>query len=325
MSEETTRWNEMATAMMGNWMDTSSQIWKSWFELADNMAEMPKLTDKTTPFAELNQRFTDNQQLFLKFLQLSFKAWQDIFPKVESGENWQETLKNYTTQMQEQLKHFSQSTLKNNEDRQKLWEIYLKEVQTLNKVWMASMGAFFQPMSDAITSMGEPWVAMNNAYWKSFYDENMSKYLQMPLVGPNRQFSGKLLKGFDAWSNLYRASQNYQLILADIQVKSFEALMEKLVKMAANGETVNDLPTFQRIWTAVADEEFEKAFCQEKNLKIRGEFLNNLNLYRLQQQDLQEIWMKSMNMPSRQEVDELHKTIYELRKEVKSLKKTLDM
>ncbi len=324
MSEETTSWNEMATAMMGNWMDTSSQIWKSWFDLMGNMPTMPKMTDKQTPFTELSQRFADNQQLFLKFLQLSFKAWQDIFPKVESGENWQETMKNYTRQMQQQLNSFSQSTLKTAEDRQKLWELYLKEVQQINQLWMASLGAFFQPMSGAISGMGEPWIELNNVYWKLFYDESLSKYWQMPLVGPTREFSNKLLKGFDAWANLYRASQNYQFVLADIQVQSFEALMEKLVTMASNGEMVTDWKDFQRIWTSVADAEFEKAFCKEKNLKIRGQFLNALNLYRIQQQELQEIWMQGMNMPSRGEIDEMHKTIYELRKEVKSLKKALE-
>jgi archaellum component FlaC len=33
--------------------------------------------------------------------------------------------------------------------------------------------------------------------------------------------------------------------------------------------------------------------------------------------------MKMMNLPIRSEVDEIHKNIYELRKEVKSLKKKL--
>jgi class III poly(R)-hydroxyalkanoic acid synthase PhaE subunit len=325
MSEETTSWNNMATAMMGNWIDTSNQIWKSWADLMGNMPTMAKITDNTTPFTELSQRFADNQELYLKFLQLSFKAWQDIFPKVESGENWQDILKNYTQQMQDQLKHFSDSSLKTTEDKQKLWEIYLKEVQNLNQLWLASIGAFFQPMSGAISGMGEPWIELNNVYWKLFYDENLSKYWQMPLVGPTRQFSGKLLKGFDAWTNLYHASQNYQLILADIQVKSFEALMEKLANMASKGEIVKDWKEFQKIWTSVADAEFEKAFCQEKNLKIRGQFINSLNLYRIQQQELQEIWLKGLNIPSRQEIDEMHKTIYELRKEVKSLKKALGM
>ncbi len=68
MSEETTRWNEMASAMMGNWMNTSNQIWKSWFDLVGSMPTMPQMTNKTTPFAELSQRFDDNHQLFLSYI-----------------------------------------------------------------------------------------------------------------------------------------------------------------------------------------------------------------------------------------------------------------
>jgi hypothetical protein len=51
--------------------------------------------------------------------------------------------------------------------------------------------------------------------------------------------------------------------------------------------------------------------------------LNSLNTYRIQQQALMDVWMKALNMPLRSEIDEVHKTIYELRKEVKSLKKTI--
>jgi uncharacterized protein YlxW (UPF0749 family) len=36
-----------------------------------------------------------------------------------------------------------------------------------------------------------------------------------------------------------------------------------------------------------------------------------------------ELWLRLMNIPARSEVDEVHKNIYELRKEVKILKKTL--
>ncbi len=323
MSQETTQWSQAATSMIENWLDSSNQIWKNWFELMGNVPSINQKDSLTTPFTELSQRYVDNQQLLLGFLQLSFKAWQDIFPQVKAGESWQDTLIHYSQKMQKQLEEFSQNTLKTAEDRQKLWGLYLKEVQQINQLWTASLGAFFQPMSGAIAGTSEPWVELNNLYWKLFYDESFSKYWQMPLTGPTREFSGKLLKGFDAWANLYHASQNYQLLLADIQVHSFEALMKKLVAMAEKGEIITDWQDFQRVWTSVADAEFEKAFCQEKNLKVRGQFLNALNQYRIQQQDLQEIWMKTVNIPSRREVDEMHKTIYELRKEVKSLKKML--
>jgi hypothetical protein len=106
-------------------------------------------------------------------------------------------------------------------------------------------------------------------------------------------------------------------------VQSFEELMRELISLAEKGEPVKDWRKFQQLWGQVADGVFEKAFCQEENLKVRGRFVNSLNAYRLHQQGLMEVWMKAMDMPLRSEVDEVHKTIYELRKEVKNLKKSL--
>jgi class III poly(R)-hydroxyalkanoic acid synthase PhaE subunit len=99
--------------------------------------------------------------------------------------------------------------------------------------------------------------------------------------------------------------------------------MIELITLAEKGEKVRDWRQFQDIWSRVADDVFEKEFCEENNLKIRGNFLNALNTYRLYQQELTELWLKMMNMPARSEIDEMHKSIYELRKEVKALKKAL--
>ena len=46
-------------------------------------------------------------------------------------------------------------------------------------------------------------------------------------------------------------------------------------------------------------------------------------LFRLYQQQLMEVFLKMYGLPTRTEVDEIHHSIYELRKEVKNLKKVL--
>jgi polyhydroxyalkanoate synthesis regulator phasin len=46
-------------------------------------------------------------------------------------------------------------------------------------------------------------------------------------------------------------------------------------------------------------------------------------IYRLYQQQLMEVFLKMYDLPIRSEVDEIHHSIYELRKDVKSLKKAL--
>ena len=100
--------------------------------------------------------------------------------------------------------------------------------------------------------------------------------------------------------------------------------MEDLLAQAKDGKPVKTWKEFQQRWAISADQVFEEAFCEEKNLKVRGKFINALNRYRIQQQGILEEWLKTFNLPTRSEVDEIHQTIYQLRKEVKSLKKSLE-
>lgn len=320
MTQDTSKWSDMTREVMNTWIETNSQVWNSWFELMGNVPNSPFVKESKSTINDLSQRLTHNQELLVRFFQLSYKAWQDIYPKVKAGDSWQEVLDAYSGKLYQQLESFAKQT----QNTQQLWQLYLKEVQTINQLWTASLGSLFQPMSQALAGTGEPWTELNTLYWDIFYQDTWGKYLSVPLVGPNRELTGKILKGFDSWTLLYRASQQYQLVLADVQVRSFEALMKKLVEMAENGEFVTDVRKFQLIWGKVADKVFEEAFCEEKNLKIRGQFLNALNAYRLEQQKLMEVGMRGVNLPTRSEVDEMHKTIYELRKEVKKMKKILE-
>jgi polyhydroxyalkanoate synthase subunit PhaE len=320
----TQTWNELTNEMVNTWTETGTKMWKSWFDL---MTAVPPVNltqnGQENPVTEVAQRFFDNRELMVKFLKISVDAWQDLFPKIENGANWQEVLNKYTEQMRQQLSSFSKGYINNTQDTAKLWNLYVEQTQKVSQIWLNPANFSMETMTQALTGNPNALIEINHLYWKLLYEDTFGNLLQSPLLGPTREFNSKLVGGFEAWRELYKASGDYQIILADIQVKSFEALMKKLVEMAEKGKQVANWKEFQTIWSQVSDDVFEQAFCQEDNLKIRGSFLNALNGYRIKQQELMEISMKMMNMPLRSEVDEMHKTIYELKKEVKGLKKTL--
>ncbi|MFQ4141030.1 class III poly(R)-hydroxyalkanoic acid synthase subunit PhaE [Chlorogloeopsis sp. ULAP02] len=323
MQKETNSWSGMADQVMKTWTDVGTQAWKSWFDMMALAARNP-IADTKPGVESINQRFVENQELLLRLLQLSFHTWQDLFPKVESGEDWQHSLKNYTEQLRAQVEDYSQGTLKVNQNAAELWQLYLKETQKFSQLWANALGATVDPLSQAtVTGTSQPWIELNNLYWNLLYEQSFGSLMQIPLLGPSREINGKLLRSFNGWTTLYRASVDYQILLAEIQAQSFEELMRELISLAEKGEKVKDWRQFQELWGRIADDVFEKAFCFEDNLKVRGRFLNALNNYRLDQQELMEVWMKMMNLPLRSEVDEVHKSIYELRKEVKNLKKAL--
>jgi class III poly(R)-hydroxyalkanoic acid synthase PhaE subunit len=323
MEKETAAWTGMADQLVNTWTEVGTQMWKSWADLM-GLATRNPIANAKPGMDSITQRFVDNQQLLIRLLQLSFNSWQEILPKIESGENWQQFLTNYNEQVRKQLNEFSSSTLKVSQDATELWQLYLNQTQKFGQLWAKSLGASIAPFNQASLSGGtQPWIELSNLYWNLLYEESFGSLMQSPLLGPAREFNGKLLRSYDAWINLYRASIDYQVVLANVQVQSFEELMRELISLAEKGEPVKDWRKFQQLWGQVADGVFEKAFCQEENLKVRGRFVNSLNAYRMHQRRLMEVWMQAMDIPLRSEVDEVHKTIYELRKEVKSLKKTL--
>ncbi|MFZ1025053.1 MAG: class III poly(R)-hydroxyalkanoic acid synthase subunit PhaE [Limnoraphis robusta] len=324
MDRDTTTWTKMASHLTNVWVETGTQMWKSWFDLMDDSASADDTATEPSPdFKSAAQRFANNQELFVRFIKLSFEAWKEVFPKAEAGEDWQQVLKKYTQQMRTQLDQFSAETLKTSQDTAQLWQLYIKEMQKFSQLWTATLGVSMKPMGKGVNGATEPWLELNNLYWNLLYEETFGSLMQSPVLGPSREFHGKVLRAFDAWANVYRGSIDYQIVLADIQIRSFEELMQELISLAEKGKKVEDWRQVQRLWSAIADRVFEKEFCKEDNLKIRGNFLNALNTYRLHQQELMELWLKTMNMPVRSEVDEVHKNIYELRKQIKTLNKQL--
>jgi polyhydroxyalkanoate synthase subunit PhaE len=314
-------WNETATDMMNTWTQTGTKMWQSWFELMGNVpnTQIPETTPEDLKKA--TQRFFDDRDILVKFIKLSVNAWQEIFPKIETGEGWLTIVEKYTNQMREQLDDFTKGSLGISKNNAQLWQLYLEETQKFNQLWLNPFSFSFNNLAQGNHS--NALIELNNLYWNLLYEESFGSLMKSPILGPTREFTGKLLNGFDAWSQLYRASLDYQIVLGDIQVKSFEALMKALVNKAEKGETIEDWKQFQALWSQIADDVFAEAFCEEKNLKIRGKFLNALNLYRIEQHKLLEQSLQMMNLPTRSEIDELHKTVYELKKEIKTLKKQL--
>jgi polyhydroxyalkanoate synthase subunit PhaE len=279
---DVTNGSDGTNQLINAWAEVNFGAWQSWLDFMK--AAMHHSTAQNKPiFEPASQGFINYQQLQIRLLKLSFQAWQELIPMLESGD-WQPWLDRYTKQLRAQLQI------------------------------LASIGQ---------VDGSKPWSELNHFYWDSIYQKMFEPWVHSPLLGPNRVLASKFMRSFDAWAHLQPASVDYQLVLTEIQVQAFETLMRTLLSLAEKGETVREWSQFQKLWSQTADRVFEQAFCREDNLKIRGKFLNAINQYKLCQQELIETYMQMMNMPTRREVDEIHKNIYDLRKEVRNLKQTL--
>jgi class III poly(R)-hydroxyalkanoic acid synthase PhaE subunit len=324
MTTKTKDWNEVTTDYVNSWTETSTKIWQNWFDLMTKMPTVKPLEQTFPDWEKFNQMWLDNQELLTRFVKLSVQAWQDVFPEMELDSNWQEILTKYTKQMQTELTSFATSYQESNKNWSELWQFYLKQNEKLVSLWLEPLGLSKTTFNEFMMGKSSGLIELNNLYWNLLYDKGIGSFIKSPLLGPTREINAKILAGFDAWKDLYQASTNYQVLLAEIQVKSFEELIKELAARNEKGEIVKDWKEFQTLWSQTVDKVFEEAFQQEDNLKVRGSFINSLNQYRIKQQEINEFYFELLNIPTRKEVDEMHKTIYELRKEVKALQKQLE-
>jgi class III poly(R)-hydroxyalkanoic acid synthase PhaE subunit len=190
------------------------------------------------------------------------------------------------------------------------------------ELWAEPLRLSLEIASRAVVGYASAVSEATNLYW-DIYEKTFGSVLQSPSLGYTREFNNKLFKSFDAWINFSKASVDYQLVLVDVGLKAFEEVMRELASSQEKDETIQNWQQFLQVWSSVFDRVFAQTFRSEDALEIQGKFLNSAMTYRLRQQQLMEVFLKMNDLPSRSEVDEIHRSIYELRKEIKSLKKSL--
>lgn len=325
---------DTAEHLMKTWIETERQMWKNWIGIWRGVSiSQPQGENRgeTIPgFQDWTQRMLDSQEMMGRFFALSMQAWKDLSPKAESegerrsywAEEWRTLLNQYAEQRQSLYQQFPWGKAISEHDSGQLWQLYLQEVQKWLPIWTEPMLGAISPMSRAATGDRAALFELSNMYW-DVYERTIGNFVMSPTLGYAREYNKKLLKGFDAWVDLYKVTFDYQVVLADIWVKAFEELMQELVSLDKNGKKIQTWQQLVSTWSNIADRVFAEAFRSDEALRIQGKFLNAVMAYKIHQRELMEILLKMNDVPIRSEVDEVHQSIYELRKEVKALKKAL--
>jgi len=219
-------------------------------------------------------------------------------------------------------------TSSQDQDQVGLWQLYLEGLQKLGQwvglPWLPTNGSttVVDARDSADLPAYSPVSELFNLYWNT-YEKSFGSFQHTPSLGYTREFNSKLLQGWDTGINFYQASFDYQIVLVSVWLRAFEELISKLTASETKGETVQNWRQFLQLWSATFDQVFTETFLSENALRTRRQFLHAAMNYRLHQKQLLEVFLKMNDLPVRSEVDEIHRSIYEMRKEIKSLKKAL--
>lgn len=338
-------WNTQAESMMNMWTEAQKTLWQGWYDAVQAAStpamfnpgmieEWRKMASQGVEawmgnadpaFSNMSRQMVASQTAMMQLLKFTTDAWQAMAPRLDAGQDWNTVMTNYAEQMRQQLFPNARGMAQTMQDSTQMWNMYMEYIQNMARPWM-NVGQQAPSILGSMTpgaSGSKEMIELTKMTWDA-YTQTLGRYTMSPGFGLTRELEEKISRAFAAWQEMQQAGNDYQVLMADAWSGVFQQVLQEMKDRAEQGKPIESLRELMRLWLSAADESFDRVFRTESYAEVQGRFVTNTMKYRIEEQKVVEEMLKATYVPTRSEMDEAHRNVYELRKEVKALKKALN-
>jgi len=155
------------------------------------------------------------------------------------------------------------------------------------------------------------------------YEESLEKYFTITGMGLNREANEDYMKTINSWNKAMISMGELMAVITETASESFQKIGDKVRADLEEGKTLTTFMDFYKEWYSVTEEAFEKLLGTEEFAKVFDDFSDKYAQYMSAQNKVYERMLSSLPIPTNTDMKSLYKTVYDLRKEVRDLKKAL--
>lgn len=239
------------------------------------------------------------------------------------------------------------------EDLAKRWrEMYVDQAGQAQKTWFSQSGGAM-PGAPAFTDLWRSWTTLGNSLWGSSANGAgngipgagvmgglpdsislslagggvVSDLLRRVTEGPSFADVGapeKLMaRVMEQWLAVQKSTQEYELILAGNWAEANTRYITQMAERQRAGEGELDPKEALKVWLDISNQVLLETQRSEKFLAAQRQLLRDGLDFILVEREFIENLVKPIGLPTRSEIDEVHRNVHELKKQVKALQKTL--
>ena len=156
------------------------------------------------------------------------------------------------------------------------------------------------------------------------YRKTLSGFATSPGFGLTREYQAKLGRLIAAWLKYQQADIGYRRLLSATWAKSVTAVAQAYANKAKAGEAPQTAKEALNIWIDIADRTFIETFRTEEYGRAQSSMMNASMEFRRHRRELVDDVLAANDLPTRRDLDEAHRMIYTLRKELKAMKRQLN-
>jgi hypothetical protein len=142
-------------------------------------------------------------------------------------------------------------------------------------------------------------------------------WLKAPAFGYAREHQEHYQKMALAFVDFQQAAKKYSALIMKSSQRSFEILELKLAERAEPGRQIDSVRALYDLWVDAAEEAYAEIALSDEFRKVYGDVVNSQMRVRSQmQQEVERIGV-DLGMPTRTELNSVHKRLHDLRRELR--------
>lgn len=306
-------------------------------------ATMPSFTTFLTPMQDYYKAYTENMEKMMNAYKGSvpapvadgFKFYADGIPGMDVYKKffdiWQDMVKNpsemfttfapkYNELVNEVIKKFiPDNTL----------QLFSKPTEIMGSA-MDYYNKFMAPWMDIDKELlNRVYCGDSKAYIEFFkvvnekYDDTFGKIFNVMGLGLNREDFEEQMKLYSGYNKVMFASAELMAMVMDTLKDATKDMFAKYNEMLASDDEIKGFKDFYSIWLKCNEDTILKLFNTDEFSSVYGKFADQYGKFMIMTNKAYEKALAFLPIPTKTDMDSLYKTVYDLRKEVRSLKKEL--
>lgn len=314
---------------MDTWKKASESftgIFNQYYEMLNNgFSELQKnMQNGTTQDAYRNM--INVSEGFTRFSEMFTPIWKSIQDKTFNADMFKQYM-NPAMYKEMMDKYFGFMPENSRQYMQNMTDMMQKGMGQFGTTGMNGFQQMRGMMNNMMPANSEVFGGMLNGY-NNF--QNMMANAAAPfakMVTPNQH-----TKAIAEWSDISNRIMVYNIKNAEMQYmiytqgnKVMDALVENISAKMQNGEEVKDMMALYQEWLNISDKVFVSLFESDEYSKLMAEVSAMQLKLRKDVEGQMEKMMVGIPVATRSEMDEMYKTIYDLKKQVRQLEKMLEI
>lgn len=270
-------------------------------------------------------KVTGSSNVYMKFYEIWLPISKAIQERVSDADLYKELVDPVKyREVVDQIFGFSPDAVTEFTDQVlKISEAFGRSAKEFAVPWMKAIQKNIKTAPEFIEGRPEAFLHVFHNLFMAF-DNTIGKVFHIPAVGKDREKVELIMRGIDDLAVFLARNTEFQYRIYITGIKAMEKVLEAIAQKIKNGEEIKTFEEFFDLWIDVSEREFFEVFRTEEFSRMQGELLDSSLNVRRHFQKLMELYLFDFPVALRSEMDDLYKTVYDLKRRVRDLEKQLN-